>query len=95
MTTLLLCMVLKAFILLIDLLFLTVMPVSNFLASIADKAQSAINASPLASHLPSGRTGSPDPATQPTANEAAAQGQKSHALGAIQNQLRAFGQHYA
>ncbi|KAF9465078.1 Eisosome component PIL1-domain-containing protein [Collybia nuda] len=72
------------------------MPVSSFLASIADKAQSAINASPLASHLPSGRSSSPDPSGQPPANDAAAQGGRgSHTFGAIQNQLRAFGQQYA
>ncbi|KAF5377644.1 hypothetical protein D9615_005351 [Tricholomella constricta] len=72
------------------------MPVSSFLASFADKAQSAINASPLAAHLPGARPTSPDSAAQPSANDAAAQGsQKSHTLGAIQNHLRAFGQQYA
>jgi len=69
------------------------MPVPSFLASFADKAQSAINASPLAAHLPS--TG-PEPAAQPSANEAAAQGgHRSHTFGSLQNQLRAFGQQYA
>ncbi|KAF8078565.1 Eisosome component PIL1-domain-containing protein [Lyophyllum atratum] len=72
------------------------MPVPSFLASFADKAQSAINASPLASHLPGARPTSPDSAAQPTANDAAAHGtQKSHTLGALQHQLRAFGQQYA
>ncbi|KAG6845795.1 hypothetical protein H0H87_003849 [Tephrocybe sp. NHM501043] len=52
----------------------------GFLASLADKAQSAINASPLA-HRP--------------ASPEAADPHKSHTLGAIQNQLRAFGQQYA
>jgi len=69
-----------------------------FLSSLADKAQSAINASPLAGHLPTsmGRSSSPDSAAQPTANEAAAQGgHKSSALDSIQYQLRAFGQQYA
>ncbi|KAG6812490.1 hypothetical protein H0H92_002597 [Tricholoma furcatifolium] len=47
----------------------------SFLSSLADKAQSAISASPLA-HRP----GSPD---------------KFDTLGAIQNQLRAFGQQYS
>jgi hypothetical protein len=74
-----------------------IMPVPSFLASIADKAQSAINASPLAGHLPSsGRASSPDSSAQQPANEAAAQGgQRSHTFGAIHNQLRAFGQQYA
>lgn len=74
------------------------MPVPGFLASFADKAQSAINASPLASHLPSSnpRPTSPDSAAQTPANEAAAQGgQRSHALESIQYQLRAFGQQYS
>lgn len=70
------------------------MPVPSFLATFADKAQSAINASPLAGYtLPS--TGH-DSAAQPSANEAAAQGgYKSHTLGSLQNQIRAFGQQYA
>lgn len=73
------------------------MPVPSFLSSFADKAQSALNASPLAQHLPSGhRPTSPDAAAQPPANEAAAQGgHRNHTLDAIQYQLRAFGQQYA
>ncbi|GLB36204.1 putative eisosome component PIL1 [Lyophyllum shimeji] len=72
------------------------MPVPSFLASFADKAQSAINASPLAGHIHGVRPNSPDSAAQPSANDAAAQGaSKSHALGAIQHQLRAFGQQYS
>ena len=63
------------------------MPVPSFLASFADKAQSAINASPLAGHtLPT------DSAAQ-NSNEPG--GYRSHALGSLQNQLRAFGQQYA
>lgn len=66
------------------------MPVPSFLASFADKAQSAINASPLAGYtLP---TTGHDSAAQPS-NEAGAH--RSHALGSLQNQLRAFGQQYA
>ncbi|KAG9222852.1 hypothetical protein PLEOSDRAFT_1101731 [Pleurotus ostreatus PC15] len=76
------------------------MPVPGFLASIADKAQSAINASPLAGHLPNvgghGRPVSPDGATQPSANEAAAQGgHRSHAFESLQYQLRSFQQQYS
>lgn len=69
----------------------------GFLSSIADKAQSALNASPLASHIPGNRASSPDGAAQPSANEAAGGGGlsgKSHAFEAIQHQLRAFGQQY-
>lgn len=72
------------------------MPVSDFLSSIADKAQSAINSSPLAGHIPGyQRSGSPDPATQPSANDAAAQSaQKSHTFESIQHQLRSIQQQY-
>jgi hypothetical protein len=72
------------------------MPVSDFLSSIADKAQSAINSSPLAGHIPGvQRANSPDPATQPSANNAAAQGvSKSHALESIQHQFRSLQQQY-
>ncbi|KAG5220814.1 Eisosome component PIL1-domain-containing protein [Salix suchowensis] len=76
------------------------MPVPGFLASIADKAQSAINASPLAGHLPNvgghGRPVSPDASTQPSANETAAQGgHRSHAFESLQYQLRSFQQQYS
>jgi hypothetical protein len=77
------------------------MPVSDFLSSIADKAQSAINSSPLAGHIPGYQhsANSPDPATHdvthPSApgNDAAAS-QKSHAFGSIQHQLRSIQQQY-
>jgi hypothetical protein len=70
----------------------------NFLSSFADKAQSALNASPLAAHLP-GRSNSPDIAGQPSANTAATVsdgggGYRSYALDALQYQIRAFGQQY-
>ena len=72
------------------------MPVSEFLSSIADKAQSAINSSPLAGHIPGvQRSSSPDPATQPSANDAAAQGaSKSHTFESIQHQFRSLQQQY-
>ncbi|KAF5311825.1 hypothetical protein D9619_003202 [Psilocybe cf. subviscida] len=74
------------------------MPVPQFLSNFADKAQAAVNASPLASHLPAslhGRAGSPDPATQPSANQAAAQGgAKNHTLENIQHQFRSLQQQY-
>jgi len=70
------------------------MPVSGFLSSIADKAQSAINASPLAGHIPGyQRPNSPDPATQPSANEAV--GSKSHTLESLQHQFRFLQQQYS
>ena len=74
------------------------MPVPGFLSSIADKAQAAVNASPLASHIPHGRPGSPASGQdQPSANHAAAQGGsfKGGAFDAIQHQLRSFGQQYS
>ncbi|KAF9531987.1 Eisosome component PIL1-domain-containing protein [Crepidotus variabilis] len=79
------------------------MPVPGFLASFADKAQSAINASPLAGHIPTGshgnrpsRPSSPDAAPQPSANEAAGQGgAKSHTLEALSYQFRALQQQYS
>ncbi|KAF8973985.1 Eisosome component PIL1-domain-containing protein [Flammula alnicola] len=62
-------------------------------------AQSAINASPLAGHMPSSlqqRPSSPDAATQPSANEAAAHGgAKSHTLESLQYQFRTFQQQYS
>jgi len=72
------------------------MPVSDFLSSIADKAQSAINSSPLSAHIPGAqRSSSPDPATQPPANIAAAQGAcKSHTFESIQHQFRSLQQQY-
>ncbi|KAF8912723.1 Eisosome component PIL1-domain-containing protein [Gymnopilus junonius] len=75
------------------------MPVPNFLASFADKAQSAINASPLAGHIPASlqqnRPTSPDAANQPSANQAAAHGgAKSHTLETLQHQFRSLQQQY-
>src|SRR6266545_4933676 len=74
------------------------MPVPSFLSSFADKAQSAINATPLAGHLPNvgqGRPSSPDPAQNP-ANPGAAQGSsKSHALETLTYQFRNLQQQYS
>lgn len=71
------------------------MPVPGFLSSFADKAQAAVNASPLAGHIPGGRPTSPG-ADQPSANQAAAQGGsfKGGPLENIQYQLRTLGQQY-
>ncbi|KAF8640870.1 hypothetical protein AX17_000518 [Amanita inopinata Kibby_2008] len=76
------------------------MPVPGFLASFADKAQSAINASPLAAHLPSAhgsRPPNPEAAAQSSSNDQSAPqgGLKSHTLESISNQLRAFSQQYS
>jgi len=72
------------------------MPVPAFLTSFADKAQAAVNASPLAAHIPLGRASSPGH-DQPSANQAAAQGGsfKGGALDAFQHQLRTLGQQYS
>ncbi|KAH7931061.1 hypothetical protein BV22DRAFT_1124457 [Leucogyrophana mollusca] len=69
------------------------MPVPGFLSSFADKAQNAINQTPLAGHIP-GRTSSPG-ADQQSANQAAAQGgHKSLTLESLQYQIRSLGQQY-
>ena len=74
---------------------------SSFFSKLTDKAQHAINASPLAGKIPhtgpgQPRPDSPDAANQPAANQAAAQGgQKSHALEALSYQFRAFQQQYS
>jgi len=66
------------------------MPVSDFLSSFADRAQNAINQTPLAGHIP----GIPCP-DQPSANHAAAQGDnRSVTLEALQHQIRSIGQQY-
>ncbi|KAI6162242.1 Eisosome component PIL1-domain-containing protein [Pisolithus thermaeus] len=68
------------------------MSVSNFLSQFADKAQNAINQSPLAGHIPGT---SPGGAGQPSANQAAAQGgTRSHTIETLQYQLRNIGQQY-
>lgn len=67
------------------------MSVSSFLSSFADKAQSAINQTPLAGHVP-GITNATD---QPSANQSAAQGgHRSVTLEALQHQIRSIGQQY-
>jgi hypothetical protein len=77
------------------------MPVSDFLSSIADKAQSALNSSPLAAHIPGHQqSASPDPAdthpaaTHPSGNDTAGASGKSHAFESIQHQLRSIQQQY-
>jgi hypothetical protein len=66
------------------------MSVSSFLSSFADKAQSAINQTPLAGHIPG--TSAPD---QPSANQSAAQGgHRSVTMEALQHQIRSIGQQY-
>lgn len=57
------------------------MPVPGFLTSFADKAQAAVNASPLAGHLPT--TGNDQPS-----------GFRGGPFESIQHQLRALGQQY-
>lgn len=62
------------------------MSVSGFLSSIADKAQNAINQTPLAGHIGT---------TDPSSNHAASQGgHRSFALESLQHQIRNLGQQY-
>ncbi|KAI0936583.1 hypothetical protein AcW1_000782 [Taiwanofungus camphoratus] len=65
---------------------------SNFFSSITEKAQSALNSSPIAQHLPAGMKGQ-------TANNSAEGEQggilKSHAFESIHQQLRTFQQQYS
>ncbi|KAG8219863.1 Eisosome component PIL1-domain-containing protein [Butyriboletus roseoflavus] len=66
------------------------MPVSGFLSSIADKAQNAINQTPLAGHIP-GTT----PATDPSPSHTSSQGgHRSFTLETLQYQIRSLGQQY-
>ncbi|KAG6336939.1 hypothetical protein ID866_2133 [Astraeus odoratus] len=68
------------------------MPVSSFFSQIADKAQNALNQTPLAAHLPGASSGGSD---QPSANQAAAQGgHRSLALESLHYQIRSIGQQY-
>jgi hypothetical protein len=72
------------------------MPVPGFLQSFAEKAQSAINATPIGAHIPGGAT-SPSPES-PTSNQAAAQGgyntKGHHALESLHHQFRKVQQQY-
>lgn len=61
------------------------MSVSGFLSSIADKAQNAINQTPLAGHVHTGDS---------SANHAPSQSGYRSALGSIQHQIRNLGQQY-
>jgi hypothetical protein len=70
----------------------------GFLSTFADKAQSAINSTPLAGHLPNvghaGRPPSADPAAQPSTTEATSSS-KSHALGHLSHQFRSMQQQFS
>lgn len=63
--------------------------------NLQEKAQQAINASPLAGHIPgTARASSPD--GQPSANQAAATGgSRNYTLESLQHQIRLFGQQYS
>lgn len=68
------------------------MSMSSFLSSFADKAQTAINQTPLAGHIPGM---GPSATDQPSANQSASQGgHRSVALEALQHQIRSIGQQY-
>ncbi|EIM92971.1 uncharacterized protein STEHIDRAFT_117891 [Stereum hirsutum FP-91666 SS1] len=71
------------------------MPVPGFLSSFADKAQSAINSTPLAQHIPGAR-----PVTPNTSGGASGDasgntgGAKNHTLEQLQHHFRTFQQQY-
>jgi hypothetical protein len=65
------------------------MPVPGFLTSFADKAQSAINSSPLGPHLP---TAHPNQSSSDASQSAS---YKSHTLESISNQLRVISYQYS
>ncbi|KAI0080122.1 hypothetical protein K474DRAFT_396057 [Panus rudis PR-1116 ss-1] len=62
----------------------------GFFSSIADKAQSALNASPLAQHIPGSH-----PSGSQSQGEASGGFKYSHALESIHHQLRTFQQQYS
>ncbi|EIN13686.1 hypothetical protein PUNSTDRAFT_94932 [Punctularia strigosozonata HHB-11173 SS5] len=66
------------------------MPVSSFLSDMASRAQSAINASPLAQHLPGGQASTASGESKPGLGSSS----KNHTLEALHHQLRQFGQQY-
>ena len=61
----------------------------DLFSSITDKAQSAVNSSPLAGYIPGYQ---PDPTKRSSQNAAAS---KSHALESIQHQFRSLQQQYS
>lgn len=75
------------------------MPLPSFVSSLAGKAQSLAQNSPLGSHLPGAQQTHAEAQEGPSANEAAAQGgyptKGNHTFGVLQHQLRQFGQQYA
>jgi len=71
---------------------LTAMPVPGFLSSIADKAQNALNNSPLSQHIPSSMTGRP---ASISGDSAASSGYKNYTLEQIQHQFRTLQQTYS
>lgn len=66
------------------------MSVSGFFSSIADKAQSAINQTPLAGHIPGTTAAGDSPANQVPSQS----GHRSFALESLQHQIRNLGQQY-
>ena len=69
------------------------MPVPSFLSSLADKAQTAIQASPLAGHIPANRPTSPAAgSTEQSASATSARG--SHLAATLGYQFRSLQQQY-
>ena len=69
------------------------MSVSDFFSSVADKAQNALNNTPLAQHLPT-RTGATRPSTGASPNSGGAY-KGNNALEQIQHQFRQIQQNYS
>jgi hypothetical protein len=69
------------------------MPVPGFLTSFADKAQNALNQSPISQHIPSSLTGSsPSHGASGTSSSPT---DKNHTLEQIQHQFRQLQQNYS
>ncbi|KAH9968955.1 Eisosome component PIL1-domain-containing protein [Russula dissimulans] len=69
------------------------MPVPGFLSSIADKAQTALNNSPISQHIPPSLSGAPRPGPSPPADSGSTY--KSHTIEQIQHQFRQLQQSYS
>jgi len=73
------------------------MPRPSFLSSIADKAQNALNSSPIAHHIPPSLSGAPRPSSGDASPAPADSGStyKSHTIEQIQHQFRQLQQTYS
>jgi hypothetical protein len=67
---------------------------TGFLASLTEKAQSLAQASPLAGKIP-GTTAPEHSAASTEGQTSSSSGGRGHTFGALQHQLRQFGQQYS